>query len=399
MLGVFTNLTPRSPRQAHRAATPLELFFDLCLVVAVAQAAATLHEVLAEGHVRTALIGYPSVFFAIWWAWMGFTWFASAYDNDGVGIRLAVVVQIVGVLIIAAGIHRAFVDHDFAAIVAGYVVMRLALVSLWLWVAASDAPRRRTALRYAGGITLVQVGWVGFLLVPAALAMPAFLVLAAAELAVPVFAERAGPTPWHPHHIAERYGGFTIIVLGESILSIMLAVRVAIDGGAGATAVVPTVLGGVLIVSAMWWLYFSEPSGRMVSSAREQFEVSNSGAAYLWGYGHFVIYMAAAAAGAGIAAVVDAVARESHSGMRAATLALAVPVTVYIVCMMALHRHAHDHDTGRIVPDWVAYLGCAVAVVGYGAFGLPVAGIGVLLGLLIVHVSRAHGEEAADASQ
>lgn len=388
-------LIPRSPKQADRASTPLELFFDLCLVVAVAQAAATLHEVLAEGRVSMALVGYPMVFFAIWWAWMGFTWFASAYDNDGVAIRLAVFVHIVGVLVIAAGIHGALVDHDFAPIVLGYVIMRLALVSLWLWVAGSDRPRRRTALRYAVGITVVQLGWVGFLLVPDQLQLPAFLLLAAAELAVPVYGEKAGATPWHPHHIAERYGGFTIIVLGESILSIMLAVRVAVIGGADSLDIVPTVLGGVLIVSAMWWLYFSEPSGRVVSSARESFE-SSGRTAYLWGYGHFAIYMAAAAAGAGIAAVVDAVAHDT--GMVAATLALAVPVSIYVVCMMALHKHAHDHGAGRVLPDWVAYLGCAAAVLGFGAFGLPIAGIGLLLGLLIVYVSAAHpGDSATDA--
>ena len=61
-----------------------------------------------------------------------------------------------------------------------------------------------------------------------------FLVLAAAELAVPVWAERAAPTTWHPHHIAERYGLFTIIVLGESILAASVGLRDALDGETGA---------------------------------------------------------------------------------------------------------------------------------------------------------------------
>ncbi|MEI2642411.1 MAG: low temperature requirement protein A [Candidatus Nanopelagicales bacterium] len=171
------------------------------------------------------------MFFGIWWAWMGYTWFASAYDNDGVGIRLAVFVQIVGVLIIAAGIPRAFNDHDFTAMVLGYVVMRLAMVPLWLWAARSDPPRRVTALRYAFGITALQVLWVGFLFVPAGWQVPAFLVLAIGELCVPAWGENAEPTTWHPHHIADRYAAFTIIVLGESILSTMLAVAASVDGG------------------------------------------------------------------------------------------------------------------------------------------------------------------------
>src|SRR6187402_3508026 len=74
----------RSPHEPHRAATPLELLFDLVFVVAIAQAAAGLHHSIAEAHVLAGLAGYLMVFFAIWWAWMNFTWFASAYDCDDV---------------------------------------------------------------------------------------------------------------------------------------------------------------------------------------------------------------------------------------------------------------------------------------------------------------------------
>ena len=47
-----------------------------------------------------------------------------------------------------------------------------------------------------------------------------FLLLGAAELGIPVVAERALPEPpFHAEHIEERYGLFTIILLGESVLS------------------------------------------------------------------------------------------------------------------------------------------------------------------------------------
>ncbi|WP_197084621.1 low temperature requirement protein A [Saccharothrix sp. ST-888] len=69
--------TPRSVRrmarrsrdEAHRTATPLELFFDLCFVVAVAQAGRELAHALAEGHYGMGLAGYLMSFFAVWWAW------------------------------------------------------------------------------------------------------------------------------------------------------------------------------------------------------------------------------------------------------------------------------------------------------------------------------------------
>src|SRR5580765_3221676 len=100
-------LRPRDTDEEHRASTPLELFFDLCFVVAVAQASSALHHALGADDISTALVGYPTVFFAIWWAWMNFTWFSSAYDNDDVVYRLTTLVQIAGALILAAGVPRA----------------------------------------------------------------------------------------------------------------------------------------------------------------------------------------------------------------------------------------------------------------------------------------------------
>jgi hypothetical protein len=125
-------MSPRDVEEEHRASTPLELFFDLTFVVAVAQASESLHHGLVGGHARDALFAFPLVFFAIWWAWMNFTWFASAYDTDDVPYRIAVFVLMTGVLILAAGVPRAFVDTSFGIITIGYVVMRLAMVALWL---------------------------------------------------------------------------------------------------------------------------------------------------------------------------------------------------------------------------------------------------------------------------
>ena len=128
----FRPMVARPPDERHRTATVLELFFDLCFVVAVAQAAATLHHQVAGGHIGEGVRGYASVFFAIWWAWMNFTWFASAYDTDDIPYRLTTLVQIAGALILAAGVPDAMAGSDFTVITAGYVVMRLAMVTQWL---------------------------------------------------------------------------------------------------------------------------------------------------------------------------------------------------------------------------------------------------------------------------
>ena len=185
-----------------------------------------------SAHALSGLVGYLMVFFAIWWAWMNFTWFASAYDCDDVPYRLAVFVQIAGALIFAAGVPAMFESHaPNVATVGGYVVMRLALVGQWLRAAAADPDHRTTALRYAFGVSALQVAWVVMLFVPRPWFLQAFVALAALELLVPVWAERARMTTWHPHHIAERYGLFTLIVLGESILAATMAIQAALGSG------------------------------------------------------------------------------------------------------------------------------------------------------------------------
>jgi low temperature requirement protein LtrA len=81
----------RRSDEENRASTPLELFYDLVIVVAVAVAASELHHNIADGELAIfdSILGFALAFFAIWWAWMGFTWFATAYDTDDVPYRIA----------------------------------------------------------------------------------------------------------------------------------------------------------------------------------------------------------------------------------------------------------------------------------------------------------------------
>ena len=336
-------MVARPVDEEHRSATVLELFFDLCFVVAVAQAASALHHEVAADHVGDGVVGYAMVFFAIWWAWMNFTWFASAYDTDDVAYRLTTLVQIAGALILAAGVPDAMDGSDFAVITFGYVVMRLAMVTQWLRAAAADPPHRHSSLRFAAGIALVQLGWVLRLLLPDGLGMASFLVLAAAELVVPILAERAAPTTWHPQHIAERYGLFTLIVLGECVLASTLAIQSALAEDAALADLATTAAGGLLTVFGMWWLYFAKEASELLTSLR---------AGIIWGYGHYLIFASAAAVGAGLAVNVDHLTHHAAIGPRGAAGAFTIPVALFLVAVWALHVRPHHLGRwhGALVP-------------------------------------------------
>jgi len=315
-------MTARRADEAHRTTTRLELFFDLCFVVAVAQAASHLHHDLSDGRFGHAIGNYLWVFFAIWWAWMNFTWFASAYDTDDDPYRMLTLVQIAGALTLAAGVPRAFDDGDYLVITLGYVIMRLAMVTQWLRAANGDPERRTTALRYATGYAVVQAGWVARLALDQPAYLYAGLAVAVAELLVPIWAERAEVTTWHPQHITERYGLFTLIVLGEAVLAATIAVQTAADARHGVDVDLLVLAGSaLLLVFSLWWLYFDQTAQRVLRPLRTTI---------IWGYGHYVIFAATAAVGAGLSLAVDALDGHAQVTHLQQSLAVAVPLAVWI---------------------------------------------------------------------
>ncbi|WP_433464880.1 low temperature requirement protein A [Spirillospora sp. CA-128828] len=327
MLPLRSRMGPRDLGEPHRASSPLELLFDLTFVAAVSQVAGRLAHATEEAHVGGAIAPFLMVFFAIWWAWMNFTWFASAYDTDDVLYRVMTFVQMAGVLVLAAGVPSAF-DGDFTTVTIGYLVMRVGLVSLWLRAAVAHPAGRATALRYAAGLSIVQVFWVSRLALPDGGPMWLFFVLAALDLSVPLIAERPGMTTWHPHHIAERYGLFTIILLGESALAATNAVQDAVAHGVSGE-LVTIALAGLAILFALWWLYFSEPAGEGLERRRDR--------SFIWGYGHYLVFAALAAIGAGLETAVVSAGDHIEASTRTVVASVAVPIAVVLVMLWALH--------------------------------------------------------------
>lgn len=338
-------MTGRDPHEAHRASTPLELLFDLVFVVAIALAAAQLHHGIAENHAGTAIIQFVMVFFAIWWAWMGFSWFASAFDTDDIPYRLTVMVQMTGALVIAAGIPSVFKSNDWRIIVLGYIIMRLGSVTQWLRAAKQAPAHRAAALRYAVGITLCQAGWAGSLALPLPkdYSLIIFAIMVAAELLVPAWAEakKATRTPWHTHHITERFSLMTIIVLGESILSSSMALQNAMDLHTINSKLLVLVASAIMMIFSMWWLYFDNTERNLQK---------NNPISFSWSYGHYVIFAAAAAVGAGLAASVDYLTHKTHISAFAADAAVAIPTALYLLGLWFCHEIKCSKHLRDILP-------------------------------------------------
>jgi low temperature requirement protein LtrA len=360
----------RDAAESHRVSTPLELLFDLTFVVAVSQVARQFAERVAENQVGGALPGYLMVFFAIWWAWMNFSWFASAYDTDDAPYRLLTLLQMAGVLVLAAGVPSAFAEQDFTAVTVGYVIMRVALTGQWLRAARTDRPGRVVALRYAAGIAVVQLGWVLRLLLPDRIGTISFVALAVAELIVPLLAERGYGTSWHPHHIAERYGLFTIIVLGESVAAAAAALQSSVGEGGWNVRVVTTFAGGLALLFALWWMYYLKSAGEGLEQHRSW--------SYWWGYGHYGIFGSLAALGAGLEVSAEAIGHQLEAPDTLVAFSVAVPVSVFLLLVWALHA-----PLGSTRPsDLPTVLVAITAVLGFAA--LVSAGLGLEWAVLLM---------------
>jgi low temperature requirement protein LtrA len=269
---------------------------------------------------------------------VNFTWFASSFDTDDAPFRLLTLVQMAGVLVLAAGVPAALEHGDYGAVTLGYVIMRLGLVAQWLRAAVEDPASRGTALRFAVGITIAQLGWV-LLLVAAGGWLPLFAALVLLELCIPLWAERKQPTSWHPHHVAERYGLFAIILLGESVFAASTGVERALAAGGVSAPLVIVAVSALALVFALWWLYFLQPAGDSLASHRER--------AYIWGYGSFGIFAALTAVGAGLEVAVEDAGHHVAASPVAVGYAIAIPVAVFLVLLWALHAPLLDQPVCR----------------------------------------------------
>lgn len=331
-------MSGRDPDEAHRAATPLELLFDLTFVIGFGIAASEFAHQLAEGHVGAGLAGFVFATFSICWAWINFSWFASAYDTDDWVYRLLTMLQMVGVIILALGLPQMYSSvaeggHvQNRVMVAGYVVMRIALVAQWLRAAKQDPPRRSACLTYAVVVTVAQIGWIAMIAVNASI-VATFVwagVLVAFEMSGPFLAERRmGGTPWHAHHIAERYSLLTIIALGEGVVGTVASLSAVVSSQGWSVAAVLVAVAGTGLTFGMWWVYFIVPQSRVLTVRRDL--------SFRFGYLHLAVFGAIVATGAGLHAAAYYVEHHSELDAVSTVLAVAIPIAIYITVVYLLY--------------------------------------------------------------
>ena len=362
-------MTGRNIDEPHRSSTPLELLFDLTFVVGFGQVAAQTARLLAEGHALPALEGFLLGMLAVCWAWVNFSWFSSAFDTDDWFFRGTTMVQMVGVLVLSLGLPTLFTSlaqgtgPDLTVMVAGYVIMRIAMVAQWLRAAAQDPTKRRIALSYALTIVIAQLGWVGLLFVHSlAILIPSIVVVYAIEALGPLFAERKDDgTPWHAHHIAERFGLLTIIALDEGVVGTIASVSAVVQLAGWSSEAVLIVVAGTGLTFGLWWIYFTFPAAEILHRHRER--------ALGWGYLHIPLFASITAVGAGLQVAALVIEGRSKIGSVGAVTIVAGAVLLFVLTLFVIYTYltrSLDGFHGVLLVVVLVLLALAVALASIG---------------------------------
>jgi low temperature requirement protein LtrA len=226
---------------------------------------------------------------------------------------------------------------------------------------------------------VVELGWIGRLYLPGFLGWASIAVLICSELVVPVWAEFAGRrTPWHADHLTERYGKFTIIVLGEVIAAIATAVQTALSHGAASPGMLTATTAGLLLVFAAWWSYFTHSA---TASIRQSLRRT-----FVWAFEHYLIFAAVAALGAGLQVVVGTIAHSTIVSPSFAAFTVAIPVAISIAVLHLLNIRVRSDPVGFGLALLTAALVLAAAAAA-PVFTLPLSTVAmvVLVALLLAY--------------
>jgi low temperature requirement protein LtrA len=341
-------LKVRDINEENRSATPLELFYDLIFVVAIAHIASAFHHDYANNHIGHGVISFIMVFLAIWWAWNQYAWFASSFDNNSVRFRLATLWQMIGALVLAAGVDNAF-NSDFTIVILGYVIIRSSAIWLWFRVALDNPKLKTTGQRYAVGILLCQTAWITQNFFEFSYFI--FAILWLAEFMVPYYAESHTQTHFHSEHIEERFGLLTIIVLGESVLASTNSFISLIDHFSYDVLLVS--IGGLFTLFGIWWLYFNNSV---------EHKLRNKNIAFQWGYGHYIIFGSAAAIGALISVNIDVLTHHASIKLSVANFGFAVAVALYLIGLWFCQERIVAKD--KIESYIMLVVACGVIILG-----------------------------------
>ena len=304
--------------EAARKVSWLELFFDLIFVAAVAQVAEPLH----EHYSLDGVLRFATLFALIWWAWTGYTVFATRFQSDDGVQRLLTLLQMFVVAVMAANAEDELHSRSSAGFMAAYAVLRLVLVAQYCRARHLPDARPLTT-RYILGHGSAALIWLASALVGAPARYGLWAVAFLIDLGTPWLVVRhTVKVPPNPAHLPERFGLFTLILLGEGVVAVMHGMKSQQDWSVLAAV---AAFSGMALLFLLWWWYFDVAGATSERDVRSHRDATWS---HVWSYAHFPLYLGVVVAGVGVQRVVTAAARTTVTAADATLMLGAAAIIV-----------------------------------------------------------------------
>lgn len=249
----------------ERHATWLELFYDLAFMAAISQ----LGLGFKSDFSWAGLFRLVFLFVPVWWAWTGMAFYATRFDRCDLMTRLFYALQIMAVAAMAINMEDGL-NTTSVGFAISYAVLRFLLVAEYLIAGKYIAEARPLTQRYATGFSLAAALWLLSVFAP----LPQRLMVWAAALLIdfgtPLTARRSLHVKLPPHasHISERYGLFTLLVLGETVLAAVNGVSARAGGWDFASTA--SAFAGLILAFSFWWIYFDHANASPVEAVRNR---------------------------------------------------------------------------------------------------------------------------------
>ena len=260
-------------RHTLRSIGWLELYYDLIYVATFIQIGNFLSK-----HVEWGGFGQFLLLIAVtWWSWSGTTLFYNRFVADDWLHRVLVFMQMSSVAVLGISVSHAFTDL-YLQFTLAYVLTRLVLVLMYLRMARVHRETAQFSIDYAVAFGVGAGLWLGSLFLPSEYRWIAWAVAILVEFLLPNLPHMLAHqklVSLDPHHLEERLGIFTIIVLGEAFVKVL-------DSAQGTAFSVDQFwysVFGLAVTFGLWWLYFTDTMDHGV-------EVEKPGQLRLWFYGH-----------------------------------------------------------------------------------------------------------------
>jgi low temperature requirement protein LtrA len=292
---------PPRPARNHpeeRRITFLELFYDLVYVVIIAELSHTL-----AGNISLAGIGsFVFLFIIVWWAWFNGAMYHDLHGNNDIRTRVFTFLQMITVAAMAVFAHNAIGEGSMGFAIA-YASFHLILTWLWWRTGVYDANHRPLSLPYSRTFLITSILFLVSIVIPAPWRFVVWALALLVDLAMlslvltnrnTAIQEEMSRIVLISPSVVERFGLFTIIVLGEVIVGVVsgVAEHPHLTWLAGSSA-----FFGMMIAIGLWWIYFDFVSGRP--------PIPRTNKKLWWIYLHLPVTMGITAVGASILNVVE----------------------------------------------------------------------------------------------